>query len=76
MHKLTPDEMPKHRHTITGQYMQKDGSKTKSVVALDSSGDVYHGDATYNWKIGYAGGDGWHNNMPPYMTINYIIRAK
>ena len=25
--------------------------------------------------IELTGGDGAHNNMPPYLTLNYIIKA-
>lgn len=73
---LQPDEMPKHRHTITGQYMQKEGSRTKTVVALDSSMDVSHGNVTYDGKIGYAGEGYPHENRPPFIVMAYIIKVK
>lgn len=41
-----------HNHTITGEVMQKEGSSTQQVVALDTEGDVGHGYKTYSNKIG------------------------
>lgn len=41
-----------HNHSITGEIMQKDGSSTKEVVAIDTRADVGHGNVTYNNKIG------------------------
>ena len=82
MHKLTEAEMPKHRHVYS------DDSNKKNFWHEYAEGSNPHtGEADYNssgsgsakgtrfWTT-VAGGDGWHNNMPPFMTINYIIRAK
>jgi microcystin-dependent protein len=40
-----------HNHSITGQYMQKSGMTTLTVVALDASEDESHGNMTYTDKI-------------------------
>ena len=73
-HSLTVDEMPSHRHSITGEIMQKEGSATKKVVALDAGGDSNLGNRTYPDKIGYTGGGEAFDNRPPYYTLAYIIK--
>lgn len=82
MHKLTEAEMPKHRHVYSD-----DSNKKNYWREYAEDSNPHTGDADYNssgsgsgkgtrfWTT-VAGGDGWHNNMPPFMTINYIIRAK
>lgn len=41
-----------HGHSITGTVMQKEGSSTQTVVALDVGNDAGHGNVTFNNKIG------------------------
>ena len=74
-HSLTVDEMPSHRHSITGEIMQKEGSSTKKVVALDAGGDSNLGNRTYSDKIGYTGGGEAFDNRPPYYTLAFIIKV-
>jgi hypothetical protein len=41
-----------HSHSITGQVMQKEGSSTKSVTAIDIGNDTWNGIKTFSNKIG------------------------
>ena len=82
MHKLTEAEMPKHRHVYSDDSNKKnfwheyaEGSNPHTGEADYNSSGSGSGKGTRFWTT-VAGSDGWHNNMPPFMTINYIIRAK
>ena len=53
-HKLTTTEMPNHTHILYGG---------------DNTGEPdWFGGSNANY-LGYTGGDGAHNNMPPYLVI-------
>lgn len=68
-HTLAVAEMPYHRHSIA--HYQYGGGSNKQ--------DVYSGDRTStleSWGYTqYTGSSGAHNNMPPYQTLNYIIKT-
>jgi len=65
-HQLTIAEMPAHTHELTVSYQSSpdeytiDGSTTNSGQG--------------GWSTKSAGGDGSHNNLQPYITLNYIIK--
>lgn len=73
-HQLTTSEMPGHGHSISG------GSGTVgSSCALQSftGGDttVTVGCSSLSLSAAGAGGDQPHPNMPPFVTVNFIIKV-
>jgi len=67
MHTLTIDEMPAHSHEIQYREGEEQGS------GLDYS-DLGGTGVTDNTQL--EGGGKAHNNMPPYYTLYFIIRAQ
>lgn len=69
-HTLTIDEMPAHKHELT---IEGGGSLGASGVKWLTGTNMrkYAGDMIEN-----AGGNQAHNNMQPYIVLNYIIKAK
>ena len=65
MHQLTVDEMPSHNHQIF--------NVTGSQLNAGSGGHPNHGENNSNFSSS-SGGNQPHNNMPPYLTVNYIIK--
>ena len=68
VHTLTIAEMPSHSHPIA------------SRIGLDDSNWSFNGGVSSDnntvgpaFSSGSAGGDGAHNNLQPYNTMNYII---
>ena len=81
---LTIEEMPSHSHKITDP-----GHHHNIKFGLAEHGDEVHipfrnGDssehktesAKTNIKINNSGGGSPHENMPPYLALNYIIKVK
>lgn len=61
-HTLTEAEMPSHTHTALGQNV---GGATVGGVASNGTAST----------TGATGGDGAHNNLQPYIVLNYIIKT-
>ncbi len=66
-HVLVTAEMPRHRHYMPNQF--------SSYVTRDGGGHAtaaYEGARDYT---DYIGSDAAHNNMQPYIALNYLIKA-
>lgn len=59
-HTLTVDEMPSHNHG--GQVF---GAGT----------DTYNGGSNDSTSMGFTGGDAPHNNMQPWVAMNWVIKT-
>lgn len=63
-HKLTTSEMPRHNHTLDN-YNTSAGNTTAYMTVQAQAKVGYNG----NVQTLYTGGDGSHNNMPPYLAV-------
>lgn len=66
---LTTSQIPSHTHGVRG-VTTSTGSDT-GAWRISGSNVVFTADITTD---GGTGGGQAHNNMPPYITLNYIIR--
>lgn len=67
-HTLTTEEIPSHQHQLNG-YTETPNQGSQyylSVKGVDSYGSS---------NTGNTGGGQPHNNLQPYITLNYIIKA-
>ncbi|WP_282609473.1 phage tail protein [Pelagibius sp. Alg239-R121] len=67
-HTLTLSEIPSHRHSMTGR---RGGS------ASDGGSPAFGAYSTAQQKnnnTNYVGGDQAHNNMPPFLALNLMIK--
>ena len=63
-HKLTTTEMPKHKHNLIVRVGASTGTYYGYPPASNSGG------SNSEQNVGYeTGGDGAHNNMPPYIAV-------
>lgn len=79
-HTLITSEMPSHTHTDAGHSHQfpfsasSGGSASYEVRTATGSSDFYWG-ITASANIQNTGGDGAHNNMPPFLVSVFIMKS-
>ena len=71
-HALTINEMPSHTHLYRASTGA--GNAESTLNFGDQNGAVISG--SYGNAIQNTGGSQAHNNMQPYIALNYIIKAK
>ena len=81
-HTLTTAEMPSHSHPLEPRIytdLQAKNPNTQKYITPGNSGDRWlstnTNDGTGVLNTYFAGGGGAHNNMPPYVVMNFIIKA-
>ncbi|MEM6297473.1 MAG: tail fiber protein [Bacteroidota bacterium] len=78
-HQLTISEMPSHSHgagslTTSQPYLSENGSGSQDK--RDGGGTKLFNYTSITGSTAAVGGDQAHNNMPPFYTINFIIKAQ
>lgn len=78
-HQLSQLEMPQHIHPTTLRGSEEDAVSTDPATGVLAAGALYHAGAPdVNFPAnaitaGNAGGSQAHNNMQPYLVLNYEI---
>lgn len=72
-HTLTVAEMPSHRHNLQTNINATSFGSNNSLARGSGGTTEWKGNDSY---IETAGSNQPHNNLQPYITLNYIIKAK
>lgn len=78
-HTLLPQEMPQHNHSTILRGSEEDAVSTDPATGVLAAGASYHAGAPdVNFPAnaitaGNAGGSQSHNNMQPFLVLNYEI---
>jgi microcystin-dependent protein len=78
---LIPDQIPAHNHALNGINGSGDSTLIKDNYLTNSVGNNFYGvkspvEKTISMNaasIGHSGGGQAHTNMPPFITVNFII---
>ena len=80
-HTLTTSEIPSHDHPFNVYNGTADaGPSSANPLASAGNAAMYKNNQPQTITIrpnsvGVSGGGGAHNNMPPYITLNYLIKT-
>jgi microcystin-dependent protein len=74
-HTLTIPELPTHSHPPASGYGSYWQTATGSLGGLIAEGPPGFGANNLVGRTGNEGGGGGHNNMPPYLITNYLIKT-
>ncbi len=73
-HKLTVEEMPKHRHkTVTSSNKSDSPSPKEHFWPAEAGYTAQNNSVMNDQAVEAAGGGVAHDNMSPFLTINYTI---
>lgn len=72
-HKLTVNEMPSHKHNVS--FSTQLGNAEQRLALGSNSGGTTGTTGVYGTPTVDAGGNQPHNNLQPYIVLNYIIKA-
>jgi microcystin-dependent protein len=67
-HQLTIDEMPSHDHKYGAMHQNYYGMNAYTYAGVSPSAQV-------QYSVSPTGGDQPHNNMQPFLVVNYIIKV-
>lgn len=67
-HQLSVDEMPNHTHQYGAPHLQTYGMGSFAERGVNPTSQEWY-------SVSDAGGDQPHNNMQPFVVINYIIKV-
>lgn len=70
-HQLTESELPSHTHPAQGSELLGNGGTGTTYGIQNGTFFSFRGNTT----TGSRGGNQPHNNLPPYMAINFIIKT-
>lgn len=72
-HKLTTSEMPSHNHS--GGILHNNQASGGARFYFQTPGTTNGTNFSNSLNIGSTGGSQSHNNMQPYVVMNYIIKC-
>lgn len=70
-HKLTVEEMPSHGHKLYA----RGGQTAQTSSPFADNKPITQGSNSYGFNVSSTGGDGYHNNLSPYITVYFWSRT-
>lgn len=74
-HTLSSSEIPSHNHSVSATFEIGSGNGSSTCTKAPFDSDLVCTPRDVDVSQSSFGGGGAHNNMPPYLTLNYIIRT-